>query len=260
MKARSFATYVSKIIRYSNPNILHFYISTKLLFLHENYFEIIPTLTNKARLIESGELITIMFGFLQNLNRMKDHKKVGKKIKEFREFRTISREDLALKANLDIAQLEMIEEKGQIPSLGHLIKISRAFGVRIGTFLDDQENIGPSVVKAGEDQASLSFSTNDESSREHLNFFSLAPAKAGRHMEPFIVKIEPAAESDFKLSSHEGEEFIFVLEGSVEINYGKDVYELEKGDSIYLDSIVTHNVHAAGEESAKILAVVYTPV
>lgn len=191
---------------------------------------------------------------------MKNQKKIGKKIKAFREFRKISREDLALKANLDENQLEAIEEKGSVPSLGHLIKISRALGVRIGTFLDDQEKIGPAVVKAGEEKASFSFSTKDATPREHLNFFSLAQAKADRHMEPFVVEIEPSNESDYKLSSHEGEEFIFVLEGSVEINYGKDLYQLEKGDSIYLDSIVAHNIHAAANQKAKLLAVIYTPV
>jgi transcriptional regulator with XRE-family HTH domain len=187
-------------------------------------------------------------------------KKIGIKIKEFREFRKIEREDLALHANLDIAQLEQIEEKGIVPSLGHLIIISRALGVRLGTFLDDQEKIGPAVVKAGEEKSSLSFSTKDDTSREHLNFFSLAQAKPGRHMEPFIVDIEPTNESDYKLSSHEGEEFIYVLEGGIEINYGKELYQLQKGDSIYLDSIVAHNVHAAVMQPAKILAVVYTPV
>ena len=191
---------------------------------------------------------------------MKNRKRIGEKIKDFREFRQISREDLSLKANLDVAQLELIEEKGTVPSLGHLIKISRAFGVRIGTFLDDQEKIGPAIVKSGEEQAAFSFSTKDESTREHLNFFSLAQAKAGRHMEPFIVEIEPTAQSDYKLSSHEGEEIIFVLDGKVEVNYGKEVYQLEKGDSIYLDSIVAHNVHAVANQTAKLLAVVYTPV
>ncbi|MDX1283452.1 MAG: XRE family transcriptional regulator [Draconibacterium sp.] len=188
-----------------------------------------------------------------------NRKKIGKKIEEFREFRKISREDLAIRANLDASQLEQIEE-GHVPSLGHLIKVSRALGVRIGTFLDDQEHIGPAVVRAGEENAGLSFSTNDNSNREHLNFFSLAQAKTGRHMEPFIVEIEPSNQSDYKLSSHEGEEFIFVLEGSIEINYGKEVYSLEKGDTIYLDSVVAHNVHTKGDQLAKILAVVYTPV
>jgi quercetin dioxygenase-like cupin family protein len=78
-------------------------------------------------------------------------------------------------------------------------------------------------------------------------------------MEPFIVEIEPSREPDYKLSTHEGEEFIYVLEGSVEINYGKDIYRINKGDSIYLDSIVEHNVHAGENHPAKILAVVYTP-
>lgn len=185
---------------------------------------------------------------------------LGKKIKEFRQFRQITRDELALKANLDINQLEKIEEKGVMPSLGHLIKISRALGVRIGTFLDDQDQIGPVIVRAGEEKSSVSFSTKDETSREHLNFFSLAQDKAGRHMEPFIVEIEPSKESDYKLSTHEGEEFIYVLEGSVEINYGKDTFQINKGDTIYLDSVVAHNVHAAGNQPAKILAVVYTPV
>lgn len=191
---------------------------------------------------------------------MRNHKDLGKKIKQFREFRQISGKDLALRANLLPGQLEIIEEKGIVPSLGHLIKISRALGVRIGTFLDDQEQIGPVIVKAGEEKSSLSFSTKDETSREHLNFFSLAQDKSGRHMEPFIVEIEPSKEPDYKLSSHEGEEFIYVLEGNIEINYGKDIFHINKGDTIYLDSVVAHNVHAAGNQPAKILAVVYTPV
>lgn len=185
---------------------------------------------------------------------------LGRKIKQFREFRQISREDLALNSNLDIKQIEKIEEKGTVPSLGHLIKISRALGVRIGTFLDDQDHVGPVMVKAGEEKSSISFSTKDSKTREHLNFFSLAQDKSGRHMEPFIVEIEPTKESDYKLSSHEGEEFIYVLEGKIEINYGKDIYQLDKGDSIYLDSILAHNVHASGDKAARILAVVYSPV
>jgi len=55
------------------------------------------------------------------------------------------------------------------------------------------------------------------------------------------------------------EEFIYVLEGIVEINYGKNTYILEEGDSIYYDSIVAHHVHAGAGSTAKILAVVYTP-
>ncbi len=191
---------------------------------------------------------------------METKNNLGKKIKDFREFKEIGRSELALKANLDEKQLENIEEKGIVPSLGHLIKITRALGVRIGTFLDDEDHNGPVVVHAGSANSTLSFSTKNDSAREHLSFYSLAQDKAGRHMEPFLVDIEPSAHSDYKLSSHEGEEFIYVLQGKVEINYGKDLYLLNEGDSIYLDSIVAHNVHAAGNQKAKILGVVYYPL
>lgn len=191
---------------------------------------------------------------------MQKSNSVGTKIREYREFRKISLEDLALKANMDIKQLEFIEESGNVPSLGHFIRITRALGVRMGTFLDGQDQIGPVVVKAGSEKSSLSFSTKDASTREHLNFYSLAQDKSGRHMEPFIIDIEPTSESDYKLSSHEGEEFIYVLDGKVEVNYGKEVYHLSTGDSIYLDSIVAHNVHAFKNQKAKILGVIYYPV
>jgi len=191
---------------------------------------------------------------------MKGKNTLGSKIKDFRGFKQISRSELAQKANLDESQLQSIEEKGIVPSLGHLIKITRALGVRIGTFLDDQDQIGPVVVRAGSGDSSFSFSTKDESTREHLNFYSLAQDKTGRHMEPFMIDIEPSAHPDYKLSSHEGEEFIYVLQGTVEINYGKEVYLLNEGDSIYLDSIVAHNVHAAANQRAKILGVVYYPL
>ncbi|HAK47132.1 MAG TPA: DNA-binding protein, partial [Spirochaeta sp.] len=55
------------------------------------------------------------------------------------------------------------------------------------------------------------------------------------------------------------EEFIYVLEGEIEINYGKDVYNLTSGESIYYDSIVEHDVKAAGNAAARILAVIHEP-
>ena len=79
-------------------------------------------------------------------------------------------------------------------------------------------------------------------------------------MEPFLIDIKPSLTLEPILSSHEGEEFIFVLQGSVRINYGKETYLLVQGDSIYYDSIVDHLVSAVDDEPAQILAVVYTLV
>jgi transcriptional regulator with XRE-family HTH domain len=186
-------------------------------------------------------------------------KTVGEKIKQIREMKKVSIEELAVRSGMELAMIQKIEQEKNIPSLAPLVKIARALGVRLGTFLDDSDSYGPVVVRSGEYQKGARFTSQSSEAREHLNFFSLAFDKAGRNMEPFIVEIEPGQQSDYMLSSHEGEEFIYVLEGEIEINYGKEVYRLAKGDSIYLDSIVLHNVHAGNNHSAKILAVVYAP-
>ena len=75
-----------------------------------------------------------------------------------------------------------------------------------------------------------------------------------------IIDIDANDEKDFFLSAHEGEEFIMVLKGELEISYGKSNYRLKEGDTIYYDSIVPHHVHTAEGQAAQILAVVYTPV
>lgn len=79
-------------------------------------------------------------------------------------------------------------------------------------------------------------------------------------METFSVSLQPYSGKK-NVSSHEGEEFLYVLEGKVEILYGKQTYILDKDDSIYYDSIVPHYIGSASEsEGAKILAVIYVPV
>ncbi len=186
-------------------------------------------------------------------------KNIGSRIKQLRTSRQIALEDLAVQTNLDVSLLNKIEEEKIIPSLAPLVKIARALGVRLGTFLDDSDQLGPAIVRAGGEERGVRFTSQGSLAREHLNFYSLAFNKAGRSMEPFIVDIEPAEPSDYMLSSHEGEEFIYVMEGKIEINYGKDTFLLNTGDSIYMDSIVVHNVHAADNQPAKILAVIYTP-
>ena len=184
-------------------------------------------------------------------------KNVGEKIMSIRLSKRITIEELAERCGFTVALMAKIEENEAIPSLGHLIKVARALGVRLGTFLDDMDQLGPVISRKGDLIQGSSFSSKNSSVHNNLNFFPLASDKSGRHMEPFIVEIIPSSGSDFAQSSHEGEEFIYVLSGNIEINYGKSVYTLTEGDSIYYDSVVDHNVHAADGLPAKILGVVY---
>lgn len=186
-------------------------------------------------------------------------KTIGDKIKKIRELKQVSVNELAERCNLSASQITEIENGKQSVSLGPLIKIARGLGVRLGTFTDDQENLGPVVNKASLKKPGLSFSNKSAGDHSHLDFYSLAQGKAGRHMDPFQVEIYPSKDKNYVLSSHEGEEFIYVLKGNVEITYGDETYQLNQGDSIYYDSIVKHNVHTADENAAQILGIVYVP-
>ena len=189
------------------------------------------------------------------------HSFVGSKIKGIRESKNISIEEVSERSGLSTEQINSIETDQNLPSLGPLIKIARALGVRLGTFLDDSDALGPIVCRAAdrEKDSSISFSNGASDARKHMEYHPLAQQKAGRHMEPFVIDINPEESPEFQLSAHEGEEFIYVMQGEVEIVYGKETYTLKEGDSIFYDSIVKHHVHGAPGKSAKILAVVYIP-
>ena len=192
---------------------------------------------------------------------MENNKIIGGKIKSIRESRNLTIDEVAERSGVNREQIERIENNIELPSLAPLIKIARVLGVRLGTFLDDHTELGPVVNRAKniENQSVIRFTNDSTVARTHMQYHSLSQDKAGRHMEPFRIDIEASEQNEFKLSSHEGEEFIYVLEGSVEIIYGKEKYTLEVGDSIYYDSIVAHHVHTPSGASAKILGVVYTP-
>lgn len=192
---------------------------------------------------------------------MDSTKIVGEKIKSLRETREISISELAERSGLAEEQITRIENNIDIPSLAPLIKIARALGVRLGTFLDDQDETGAVVCRKQEEtDTTISFSNNALDARTHMRYHSLSKSKADRHMEPFIIDIEATDENKYELSSHEGEEFVYVMEGAIEVCHSKNKYVIKAGDTIYYDSIVPHHLHGYQGQAAKILAVVYTPI
>jgi transcriptional regulator with XRE-family HTH domain len=188
----------------------------------------------------------------------------GERIAEIRKTYSISREDLAERSGVSVDLIAKIEDDAHIPDLAPLIKISRGLGVRLGTLLDDHEQLGPVICRAGQAASSSRFKTGlpddaEKSPGHHgMSFNALAADKNSRHMEPFIVTIEADAKQE--KSTHEGEEFIYVLEGSLCLEYGMDKETLKAGDSVYYDSVVPHRVFSADSAPVKILAVIYTPV
>jgi len=185
--------------------------------------------------------------------------KLGQRITELRNTYSVNRETLAERGGIPVELIAKIEDEGHIPDLAPLIKIARALGVRLGTLLDDHEELGPVITRAEEAAEATRFITGlPEGKIGGLSFKALAADKNSRHMEPFIVDIEPNAVQE--KTAHEGEEFIYVLSGNLTLDYGTISDTLKAGDSVYYDSIVPHRVISADSKPVKILAVIYTPM
>ncbi len=184
--------------------------------------------------------------------------KLNQRIKYFMEKRGMDVQALADAANLSPDFITTMMKEDVYPPLGPLMKIARALGVRLGTFLDDQETKDPYIVRSA-DRASEFSVLGGKNKAAALNFYSLGKGKTDRHMEPFFIEILPESAREKTLSSHEGEEFIAVLNGSIEVIYGNERHILSAGDSVYYNSIVPHYVSCAGPEKAEIHAVIYIP-
>ena len=97
---------------------------------------------------------------------------VGSKIKGLRETKNLSIEEVAESTGLSVEQISSIENDQNLPSLGPLIKIARALGVRLGTFMDDNDALGPVVCRAEdrEKDSSISFSNGATDARKHMEY------------------------------------------------------------------------------------------
>jgi quercetin dioxygenase-like cupin family protein len=111
------------------------------------------------------------------------------------------------------------------------------------------------VVRRGRGQTVARYGKK-KSQQYGYTYESLAPEKANRIMEPFIVTLLPTDAEEF--STHDGQEFIYVLEGEMKVQVGDQTELLHPGDAIYYDSSQPHLVKSAAGTKTTILAVLYT--
>jgi len=153
--------------------------------------------------------------------------------------------------------IEDLESDQVHPPLAVLLRIARVLGVRLGTFIDDRVSEDPYIVRLGHREQEIVASRGKDHPTA-LRFHSLGKGKSDRHMEPFFVEVLEESANDDTESSHEGEEFLVVMTGAIEVRYGGNVHRLGPGDSIYYNSIVPHRVSAIGG-NATVFAVMYLP-
>lgn len=185
--------------------------------------------------------------------KVEDEKAVphGQKLRATREKRGFSLEELAEKTGIDREALAQLEAGKELLPLGQLIKLSKALSLRMADVISPGEE--PFTIVRSDQRRSFARFGQARQASHGYEYESLAAGKKDRLMEPFIVTLHPAAAGE--PSAHDGQEFIYVLEGEMEVvvNDTRDV--LKPGDAIYYDSTSMHLVKAHGDKPARILAV-----
>lgn len=178
---------------------------------------------------------------------------IGQRIKSIREAKGLSLEELSHMTGFEVELLASIENCEVQPQLGTAIRLSKALDSAFGRLVSGVGEKLYSITRKDE-QKVVHRSTSQKGKKQAYTYKSLAPEVKGRHMESLIVQLEEAP--DTERSVHDGEEFIYVLDGTVSLDIGDDHFELAPGDSAYYLSTTPHLI-AAASGKATILAVLY---
>ena len=181
--------------------------------------------------------------------RKKAPRQLGPKIQQLRKDMGLSRQDLARQTGLTIDAITRVEEQQEIPHVGAILQLSRALCLDAGAFLSQAEKEAQKQDK----QESL------ERRRRSYAYETLAPGSASLHLKAFRITVEPHQDHQMVDSHHEGEEFIYVLDGELEVTVGDNQYHLSPGKTLHFISSTPHMLRNPGSVKTSLIVVLYVP-
>ncbi len=186
---------------------------------------------------------------------LKEKESLGDRIRKARETHNLTIQELSNRTGIDTDILKRIEANKMTPPLGEVVKLGKALETRMSLLISPGTDKPMTLVRADQ-RKEVSRHAGKSSVRYGYLYESLAPEKANRSMEPFMITLTPSEE--VQPSTHDGQEFLFVLEGQMMAQVGEQKEYLKPGDAVYYDSSEPHFVKCVGGKEAKILAVLYT--
>lgn len=172
---------------------------------------------------------------------------VGKKIKKARTSKKITLDFLANETGFATDYLKKIEEGKQIPSVGTLLQIAKALQIDSGFLLKDEEENLEKRKKAYSKRT------------DNYAYQNLTPGAENKHLKAFKVVIDPMKEHKGVGYCHEGEEFVYVVKGKIEVKVGDHKNVLKKNDSLHFNSSIKHQMVNISKEKAEMIVVIYSP-
>lgn len=172
------------------------------------------------------------------------HTNIGNQIRELRKQRHWTLRRLAERSGLSIGFLSQIERERSSLSISSLSAVAEALEVPLSNFFTIDYN--PSVVIRSQDQGRFRIESSE------VTYSTLSGPLKDKTLEPLLVEVPPHYEGTPPFI-HKGEEFAYVLEGSITFIIQGKVYLLDKGDSIHFASETPHTYRNNSSEKAKVI-------
>jgi transcriptional regulator with XRE-family HTH domain len=172
---------------------------------------------------------------------------IGKKIKKIRAGKKIGLDNLANETGFSVDYLKKIETGKMIPTVSSLLQISRALEIDSGYLLREQETNVSSRERAIAKRT------------DNYAYETLTPGAEKKHLKAFRVAIDPMQNHKGVDYFHEGEEFVYVLSGKIEIMVGEHLNTLKERESLLFNSGVRHQLKNVSKKKAELLVVLYAP-
>lgn len=185
--------------------------------------------------------------------------KIGNKVRELRQKNRYTLQDMAAKTGLSKPFLSQIENDHVVPPVATLLKLARGLNVSMAHFFQDELSTEKISVTRSADRSWVERRPHHQKGEVNYRYEALETKKQDKHMEPFMVEFACADTSDMVFMSHDGEEFLYLLEGRLEFRGIDRVEILEPGDSIYFESDLSHSFRRLGESPARAVVVVWSP-
>jgi len=176
---------------------------------------------------------------------------MGARIRFLRQQRGITLEELSRSAGLTKSFVSKVERGASVPSISTAMKLAQSFKISVGQLLGEEHYDNAISLTRKNDRRSFMRAGGPSG----YNYEMIAGAKRFKRMQPYIMH-PPLKFQDKRRFEHMGEELMFVLSGTVEVELSGQAVRLRPGDALYFDAHLPHRSRSVGPKNAQVLVIV----
>jgi transcriptional regulator with XRE-family HTH domain len=182
------------------------------------------------------------------MKRQSKSEPIGKRLMKLRKERKLTLRHLGNETGLATTYITQVEKGEVIPPVSVILQLSRALEIDSGILLKEKRK-----------HAAKQSAKDYQKRTEAYTYETLTPEARHRHLKAFRIFIDPKSEHQGVSYQHLGEEFIYVLEGKIEVMVGENKNTLEPNQCLHFNSSIVHRLRNISTEKAELLVVLYTP-